>query len=155
MRQPSILPFVPWDICRHVCSGYACYRTDSRYRSYDGCPILACSLSSSIVLMQVFITQTDSPTHLPPLPPQAADPCWRGSGYHTYRQARRDEGCLRRLRRAGGLAPVKSLTLSPFLKKMKVGMARIPRSWARSGRSSTSNLAKKILSLNSSDSDHL
>ena len=47
-------------------------------------------------------------------------------------------------RRGPGFAPTNSSTLSPFLKIMKVGMARIPYSWLNSGRSSTSTLAKWI-----------
>lgn len=43
---------------------------------------------------------------------------------------------------AGGFAPTTSPTFSPFLKIMKVGMARTPTSWATSGTSSTSTLMK-------------
>lgn len=44
--------------------------------------------------------------------------------------------------KAGGFTPTTSVIFSPFLKNRKVGMARIPSSWATSGLSSTSNLTK-------------
>jgi hypothetical protein len=56
--------------------------------------------------------------------------------------------------RALGLAPTSSSAFSPSLKTMKVGMARMPSSWLRSGSSSTSILAKKM-SLNRSSFEKL